>query len=246
MKTIVVGKCMLSNGKPPMFHIEVNEWIFHLSDSIKLRYNAVILAGHITIEFLDELNYSDDDIFRISRHIVEAAILTQILKNGTGVTYALESCRKADNSGIFAIPDTIKEPKAIFDENKLVNLIGANISVRWTIRDFNNGLINREDCPFLFYRAIETIAKEIIKKQTKLEKLDWDEFHKQIGTTSNDMKLVWEISREHRHGRHMAFNTDQHIQMMTETKTILIKAIQHILKQPNTSNLETLADKKNQ
>ena len=53
------------------------------------------------------------------------------------------------------INDQLPSFSNISDNRELQNIIGKNGVLRYAIRDVNQGLLHREDCPFYFYRAIK-------------------------------------------------------------------------------------------
>lgn len=109
----------------------------------------------------------------------------------------------------------------------LLTLMGTHWEFRDAMRDFNQVLINPDDCPLLLYRAIETLAKLISKNWDK--KTDWNTFHDAIGTKREDLEELLKINEQHRHGNRIRFSKEQHINMLETAKYFLSHSIKYLL-----------------
>ena len=156
MTTVVSGTLSYSDGSTPDVYYQSGDFSFEGLENGTARLK--ILGKHILVElrgcFLEELP-DVDKIFRVAINVVESVILGFPIIYGCGFVYVLEKCR-THNRKLFNRPlDSVSlEEPLTFEINDLVPLVGKNSRLRWALRDFNQGLINREDCPFLFYRAI--------------------------------------------------------------------------------------------
>lgn len=229
---IVSGSLRASNGDLPNFLIDASEGKVQLGTGTS-PCEITILGGHIMVR-IDSVpaDISDDELFRITRHIVDATVLTQTVRQGVGLSYTVESLWRGTDDVVHAVPDSVPRAEPInINDKEVGNLIGGHTPLRYAVRDFNQGLVYREDCPFLFYRAIETLARVVCNKSDgKLSGKDWNTFHKQIGTKRGDMKELHTIEKSHRHGTHTYFTRDQHLTMMKTVDLFLIKTIRFLLK----------------
>jgi len=186
-------------------------------------------GGNITVRFLD--GFADDpvdEIFRLSRHIIDSTILAQVVLKGTGLSYTLSHYRK-DNEVFLATPDQVPTREELrISVDDLIVLMGRKPELRYALLDFNMGLIYREDCPIHFYRSIETLARIV----TGLDKIDgsvWNDFHAKLGTSRDDLDELYRINISHRHGTHTSFNKDEHRIMMETTKYFLVRTIHFLV-----------------
>ena len=175
MSTIVVGTVQMSNGQVPNFYNETNGSL--IKNEKTVNYQVKIINGHIFVEYDDPFQNEDvDEIFRTTRYLLDTTILSVILSEKVGLLCSLESCKLESGEIISAIPDRAPTTeKLVFSQHDLLSFIGKRPRLRYAIRDLNQGLLNREDCPFFFFRAIETLAKEVCDKE-RLVKKDWDSF----------------------------------------------------------------------
>ncbi|VVB66654.1 Uncharacterised protein [Candidatus Gugararchaeum adminiculabundum] len=206
--------------------------------SVEGSFTCRIACSHILVEIFDcleEENRRDDDIFRITHHIIDTVILSYILKEGLGLTYSLDYCKKSDDQIRMAHPD--KAPSLVDKNinlqkfcNEVSKIIGLNHELRWAVRDFNTALIDREECPLLFYRAVETCARLVTKNYGELGEEGWDNFYLSTNTNRADMRTLRDFHGAHRHGIHKAFGSEEHLKMMTEAKFFILKTIDFVLK----------------
>lgn len=228
---VVSGTLRQSNGEFPPLFINASDGKVQLGTGTS-PCEITILGGHIIVR-IDSVpeDMPDDEVFRITRHIVDAAVLTQTVRQGVGLSYTVENLWRGTGDVMRAVPDSVPRTETInINDKEVGNLIGANTLLRYAVRDFNQGLVYREDCPLLFYRAIETLAKLVCNKNDseKLSQKDWDIFHKQIGTKCNDMKELHTIEKSHRHGIHSSFTKEQHLTMMRTADLFLIRTIRFL------------------
>jgi len=231
MTTYVSGTLRLANGQGPHpLFISVDGAI--QVDKATMPYQLEILGGHIMLRFprgFQEEDHNVDELFRFARHIVDNAILSQIALEGVGLSYTLDYCRTRDGKVLILDPDRAPQIDGIaLSFGDVLELTGSRAQLRYAIRDFNQGLIDREDCPFFFYRAIEILAKTITNKE-ELDAKDWNDFHGKIGTTRDDMKALEAVNAKHRHGTHSYFTKEEHLIMLRTVKYFMLKSLKHLL-----------------
>ena len=225
MKAVVSGTLRMQNGLPPTLHANLSGIFSSAKDFQKnSEFKLIIAGGHVFVE-LDSDNL--DLAVRTARNIVDSVLLTAVLRDGAGLTLTIEFCKIGDTIG--HVPQDYLEiiPQLPFDFFDAVQLMGRNEQVRYALRDYNQGLFSREDSPLYFYRAIETMAKAILEVDDI--KNQWDVFHSRIGTTRKDMETI-EALNGHRHGEHTPFTAEQHIKMMTEGRTFMLKSLEYLLR----------------
>jgi len=230
MSTMVSGSLKLPNGRAPDVFFKVSDASIQWNKG-NISYECNILGGHILVEFLEGLeeNEIDDEIFRLAKYIIDNIVLTQTVLQGVGLSYTVEYCWKGKSEIVAAIPDKAPDTGDIqVNHQEIFRLMGIFPLLRYAVRDFNQGLIDREDCPFFFYRAIETLAKLICHTTDDLEPKDWSNFHNKIGTSLSEMRELIELNKNHRHGIHKFFTKDQHLIMMRTVKHFLVKSIQFL------------------
>lgn len=127
MSTIVSGSLRLSNGQKPGLCIETSFIKGYLENGSNLTYQCKIIGGNILVEVIEGFQEEEvivDEIFRISRHIVDNLILSQVALEGIGLTYTLEVCKTHTGEVIDAQPDFIPQLEEIkFEYQDIFDLI---------------------------------------------------------------------------------------------------------------------------
>jgi len=231
MSTVVCGTLRLTNGQAPSIFDDLSGTA--KVGNVDVAYRCTIFGGHIVVEYTGGLQEEEiDEVFRVTRHLVDNRVLCRVLIEGIGLSYTLEYCRKPPGEIILAAPDQAPQVEELeADVKTFFNLMGSKADLRYAIRDFNQGLIDRESCPFLFYRAIETCARVVSGTAGKLTSEAWKGFHSKIGTGRGDMKLLEEFDDKHRHGIHEYFTREQHLSMMWTARHFLLKTVSYLLRQ---------------
>jgi len=228
----------LSNGQKPSLYIETPLIKGCLENGNNLTCQCKIIGGNILVEVIEgfqEEKVIVDEIFRITRHIVDSLILSQVALEGIGLTYTLEVCKIHTGEVIYAQPDFIPQLEELeFEYQDIFDLISRRFEIRYAIRDFNQGLIDRENCPFLFHRVIETLAK-VVCKRSELSKADWERFTSAIGSSSDEVEelltMKKEITHPHRHGDRVFFTKEQHFKMLKTVRAFLSRSIKFLSSQ---------------
>ncbi|MDE1765080.1 MAG: hypothetical protein KGI27_02275 [Thaumarchaeota archaeon] len=229
MGPMVSGSLRLTNGQLPNLFIETEG--FAIVNEENIPYRSKLLGSHFIVEFQDPLRNENevDEIFRVSKHIIDNMILSQVAIEGIGLFYTVEHCRKSNGDMVISIPDqSPKDESSILVFNDVLNIIGKYPDVRYAIRDLNSGLTDRENCPVYFYRCIETLAKFITGKVDEIGEDGWKDFHSRIGTKRDDMKILEGINKAHRHGHHSFFTKEQHLCMMKETRFFIRSVLNYL------------------
>jgi len=220
----------LSNGKKPDISTETSGTI--KLEKLEIEYDCKILKNHIMIELseniFEHMNKNIDNIFVFSKHLINNIILGQVLVYGIGLSYTLETMRTPNGEIIDATIDRIPPITGITNNIKLQNIIGRNGLLRFAIRDINQGLNYREDCPFYFYRSIETLVT-VLCGGNDIDKKAWGSFHKMLGTSREDMSVLDKINRGHRHGHHEKFTAEQHIEMLKSVNLFFSKTFKILI-----------------
>ena len=240
MSTLVYGSLSLSNGQSPHLCIEIPLLKCHSENGSILICQTTIIGKNILVEFIEGFHQEEvvvDEIFRTTRHIIDTLVLSQVAIEGIGLMYTLEFCKTDTGKVIPLVPDCISQIEDVrFEYQELFKLLGSKPQIRYAIRDFNQGLIDRENCPFLFRRAIETLAKFFRNNENNEKKLtgeDWNKFCNQIGVhpeKATDLKEITEqIMHPHRHGDHVFFTQEQHAKMLEIVRLFLSMSLKFLL-----------------
>lgn len=174
---------------------------------------------------------TNDESVRIARHLLLTDLLPNVLLEGTGVRLTLEWIERPGTPPMRVVADSVP---AGADRNTSVNVTSLHQlaailpPVRWSLRDFNHGLLEREDCPFMFYRAIETVGRAVAGQQEKSD-LNWPEMHRRLGTSRSDLAILERLRNDHGHGAHTYFSASEHGDMKSAWKRVIEQAVHYLL-----------------
>ena len=228
---LVSGKISLSNGRPPDIYIMSSGRM--PSEEEDRRFKCTILGGHIVVEYPDGAPTDDvDDIFRVSRLLVDNTILSTVVTEGVGLSCVLDYCRTDSGEVALAPYDKAPAVEPKVDRATITDLMAVVPYLRYAIRDLNQGLLHREDSPVYFYRAIEALARSISRSYAELTPADWGRLHEALGTSRDQLSVLENLTKSHRHGSRVRFSRDQHLQMMSATRSFLVRAIEYLDKHP--------------
>ena len=158
-------------------------------------------------------------------------MLTRTVLEGVGASYSLESYWKEAGFISRILPHQAPSVTTVATkEEEVYDLISGNSQLRYAVRDFNQGLIYSQDCPYLFYRAIETLARLVCGKDDfqGLTRKDWKVFHKRIGTTYDDLKELHTFTKRRHHEPQAHFNKWQHLEMMRIARLFIMRTIEYL------------------
>ncbi len=231
---IVSGTLRLSNGELPNYFSTLSENVRLVTGDLSCE--GTILGGHIfvKIEGLQE-EMLDDEVLRIAGYIMDNLALTQTVTEGVGASYTQENYWKDSGLVLRVMPDQAPAVGAFgYDSRQLFALITRNAQLRYAVRDFNQGLVYSQDCPYLFYRTVETLARFVCQKDDfqSLGKKDWKLFHKRIATTYDDLKELHNFAKRQHHGAYAYFTKNQYLAMVSTARLFLSRTIQYLLEEP--------------
>ena len=230
---MVSGTLRLSNGELPGYFSSTSESIRLVTG--ELSCEGTILGGHVFVR-IDGLQEDmlDDEVLRIAGYIMDNLALTQTVTAGVGTSYTVENYWKDAGLVLRVMPEKAPQVEDLgHDEKELFGLISDSAQLRYAIRDFNQGMVYCQDSPYLFYRAIETLARLVCEKDDfqNIGKKDWKSFHRQVGTTYDELKELHNFVKRQRHGPHVYFTRSQYIEMMRVTRLFLTRTIQFLLEE---------------
>jgi len=227
---MVSGTLRLSNGDLPGYFSSVSERVRLVTGDLSCE--GTILGGHIfvRIEGLQE-DMLDDEVLRIAGYIMDNLVLTQAVTEGVGAWYTIENYWKDSGLVLRAVPEKAPPVEALGAGGKdLFTLLNNNAQLRFAVRDFNEGMVYSQDSPYLFYRAVETLARLVCGRDDfqNLTKKDWRLFHRMVGTTYDDLKELHNFARRQRHGPHAYLTRSQCVSMMRAARLFLTRTIQYL------------------
>ena len=230
---MVSGTMRLSNGELPGYFSSMTDNIRLVTG--ELSCEGTILGGHVfvRIEGLQE-DMLDDEVLSIAGYIMDNVALTQTVTEGVGTSYTIENYWKDAGLVLRVMPEKAPPVEARgHDEKELFGLISDSAQLRYAIRDFNQGMVYYQDSPYLFYRAIETLARLVCQKDDfqNVGKKDWKSFHRQVGTTYDELKELHNFVKRQHHGPNIYFTRSQYIDMMRTTRLFLTRTIQFLLEE---------------
>lgn len=189
------------------------------------------------VEFVSYPQYileNVDEVFRIARRSIEMAVLADAAIWAIGIQYWIELAKLPNGSTVLGTTDGCsgKDFDCQLDIYGTGMTLGKYPLLAYAVRDFNAGLLDRENCPLLFYRAIETVARMYLSEFDKtIESKQWNAFNADISVSEyrhdDDLKTLLAINKKHRHGDRVFFDKSDHLRMMRVTKFILNRAIRH-------------------
>jgi hypothetical protein len=247
----VFADLFLSNGEEPKMSAIMrseNVEIKFSSGSVKYNIKLEIINGLIISHFTPIFENHDfwdhwDNIFELTKITIDPIVLTRALHLGQGLLYNIRYGRAENGSIIARNPDTANEPKFDLTSNEqaepVVRLIANNFRLKFALRDFNMGLLDRKDCAFHFYREIETLAR-VIGGENKDDKPEWDIFYEKIGASDDEKDQIKDNKKigtirysadKLRHGNAPGSRSPQEWEYMKKTaKSLLLKSIQYLIK----------------
>jgi hypothetical protein len=228
---LVSGTLRLPNGELPDYFANKSETVRMATGDLSCE--GTILGGHITVKIEGpQIEVLDDEVLRIAGYIIDNLVLTKTVIEGVGASYTIENYWKDTGFVSRISPDQAPSAETTaLEEEKVYDLISQNSQLRYAVRDFNQGLIYCQDCPYLFYRAIETLARLVCGKDgfQNLSKKDWRVFHKKIGTKYDDLKELHDFARRRHHEPQAHFTGHQHLAMMKAARLFLMRTIAYFL-----------------
>lgn len=231
MASVVIrGSICLANGKATGLVCSSKGVLLEGNSSVE--YASSLMDGACAVEMQCALEapLTDDESVRRARHILLTDLLPNVLLQGTGVRLTLEWIERPGAAPKRVIVDGVLHettPTDAINLSFLHQAISILPPVRWALKDFNHGLLEREDCPFMFYRAIETIGRVVIGQQEQSD-LNWTEVHRRLGTSRSDLTILERLRNDHGHGSHTYFSRAEHDDMKNACNRVLERAIGYL------------------
>ena len=227
---------------PPGLLLGGGESIAESKDSgiqnlIKYKVTQDNTTGEIAIELEGMDDVTDIQmIIRPVESIIQTTLLISALQRGEGLQYMIRGYRTPDGQ-YREMPQwngVIEATTLEFDNLTLLNSLGWNIFFKNAVKDFNYGLLDRDNAPFFFYREVETLARMVLELPLDVKDISdkqWETFHKTIETTPEERDLLSEIKKKHanrvRHGSRTYFSAEDHKKMLLIARIYLIKTLKH-------------------
>jgi len=228
---LVSGTLRLTNGDLPDYFANKSENVRMATGDLSCE--GTILGGHMTVKVEGpQLEVLDEEVLRIAGYIIDNLVLTKTVTEGIGASYTVENYWKDTGFVSHISPDQAPAVEtADIEEGSIYDLVSQNSQLRYAVRDFNHGLIYSQDCPYLFYRAVETLARLVCGKDDfqNLTRRDWKAFHKRVGTKYDDLKELHDFARRRHHEPQAHFTGHQHLAMMKAARLFLTRTIEYLL-----------------
>jgi hypothetical protein len=245
----VFADLFLSNGEEPkmsaIMQSENGEIKFssgNVKYGIKLEITNGLIISHFT-PIYEGHDFWDhwDNIFELTKITIDPIVLTRALHLGQGLIYNIRYGRAENGSIVMYNPDSANEPKFDLTSSKqadpVIRLIANNYRVKFAVRDFNMGLLDRKDSAFYFYREAEALAKVIGGEDDKGD-TKWDEFYSKINASEDEIKQLKNKTESDtirycadrlRHGKAPGSISPETWEIMKRTaKSLLIKSIEYL------------------
>lgn len=220
---VVNGSIIMSNGESPeMLMVYTGR-----TNLLDCDYVFRIVGEQITIEFNnlpDKPNINE--IFRTARQLCEGVILPLIINNGISLSFIIRGCWTKDGEYYPVIPDQTDVDKQ-YDSELLSSLVSRLPYLRYAVRDFNQGLICREDCHFYFYRAIENLARQVTAVRGQLSPEDWNRYHNSIGVLNTEIKLI--ESKTNSQNSTSSLTREEHESMLASVQRYFNRSIYYLI-----------------
>lgn len=231
MKATVAGSIFHSNGHDTGLHMDAR-----LSGPDGVTCHFKLMGGHFVCD-LDGLAEacSTADVLQTSRHLIDTVVLSQVVADRLGLHYTVEYCTIAGRGMVPTAPDVAPAlPALAFDHlQEIFDIVGKyGDGLKYALRDYNAGLLDRENAPVLFYRCIETLAL-LVTGRDDVDDRTWAAFHQALGTSKNDLSALLRFAKSHRHGAHVAFGAKEHVAMMAETHAFILKTLRWLPGSPS-------------
>ncbi len=231
MRATVAGSMFLSNGHDTPLHMDA-DLDARLVGNVQVHCHFKLMGGHFVCD-LDGIPdvMGTEDVLRAARHLMDTVVLSQVVTDRVGIHYTVEYCNIEGRGMVTPTTDTAPAIPALAFANiqDVFDIVGRHgDSLKYALRDYNQGLLDRENCPILFYRCIETLAL-LITGADDINDKTWASFHQALGSDKNELATLMKFTKSHRHGSHAKFELHDHLAMMRETHVFILRAL-HWLK----------------
>ena len=228
MSTIVVGNIRMANGMVPSLRTWHEGQIAPtVPDNLFIRYSCSIRNGSFLVEFPEEMPYHIDDIFTTAMNVINNTVLSIVAEQGIGLSPTIGYCKMQSGEIKPFVPAAVRPDKTLNGDN-IRAMMGSVPAFRDAVADYNRALLHTEDCPFFFYRFIETLARVVCNKgaDDRVAREDWDKFHSKLGTSRSDLAILMELAGKHRHGNRVVFDSEQQQAMMRTARLFMLAFVE--------------------
>jgi hypothetical protein len=195
------------------FNCDSSQILVIIDNTVLDQYSAFILAKEISLTIITSLGYA----------------------NGCG--YGVEMINICDDNKLSSVygvgVEEMKSSNVIKDFAESLDIAVQNIFYRFSIRDFTKAMTSEMECPFLCYRAIETIKSNFLTESTSSESDAWESMHKKIGSKASDIMKIKPFADPIRHGNYTEFKETDHVQrveILKITKDTIDRFKQYLMK----------------
>jgi hypothetical protein len=212
----LVGTMLVGTDIPCELHIEEETF-------------SVTLETDTDGSFADTLKFG-----ALATSAVEVALLPYVLHDGEGARIQVERCATADGR-VRSVPGgwiVSTDPMPPLDAVR--ELLASNQYLRNAVRDFNNALLDAMNAPVFLYRTFESSARAIVNHEGQLQERDWRRFREATLTLREDIEATQRLSEQHRHGYLAGFTPQEHLEMMSDARSALLRTIRFLLEMPVT------------
>lgn len=161
--------------------------------------------------------------------------LTQMIVNSLGFKYGAkytpEIIQVISEDDDWSVPG-VKLDELHLDGHEIIgrtlDASRVNLHFRFAVRDYLAAITESIDCPFLCYRAIESVAK---KFSTSSGNTNWNPMHSALGTKKEDINSLAELAKTIRHGNWGEFKSttqQQRVEILLLTRKIILLYLEHI------------------
>jgi hypothetical protein len=187
----------------------------------------------VTLETDTDGSFADTFKFgALARSAVEVALLPYVLHDGGGARIQVEQCA-IDDGRVRSMPGGwIVSTDPVPPVDAVRELLASNQYLRNAVRDFNNALLDASNAPVFLYRAFESAARAIGNHDGQLQERDWCRFREATLTSREEIEVTQRLSEQHRHGYLAGFTPQEHLEMMSDTRSVLLRAIRFLLGMP--------------
>lgn len=227
MRYYITGKVV-----PERCAVSIDEIKIDIKDVGSITFNCD--SSQISV-IIDNTKFDQHSAIISAKEISSMIVSCIGFANGCG--YSVEMINICDDNKLSTVygvgmnelisSDISKEFKESF------KIACSDLNYRFSIRDFTKALVSEFECPFLCYRAIETIKSKFYDS-TLSDSTAWENMHKKIGSNSFDItSIIKPLADPIRHGNYSKFiatNREERVKILNIAKDIINKYKQYLMK----------------
>lgn len=133
MPMYIVGGLHLANGAGPALFLEASATAtvdVVPTGPTPFGWRCTFLGGHLTLELRDVSEGGQlpiGEVFRVRRHLIDSAIAAEGVKQGLGLVYSIETCRRGDGQVFVAPYDVVAGASPLaYDYQAIFSVIGSD------------------------------------------------------------------------------------------------------------------------